>query len=196
MDICVVDSFCTDSTIALVKRYPVKILTAKHKGYANALLCGYQYAKKCGAQTIVQLDADGQHPVSYIPHLSGALSEADWVIGSRHCTGSYGSLLRRTGAFFAQRLLNQPGLCDLSSGFWAFNSETLSFFLKTFPVTYTEAPLRIQGLAQGLRLVEQPLPMPERQQGHSMHRGFSSLKHGISMLYQSHKLKKKYLFLK
>ncbi|MEC7986729.1 MAG: glycosyltransferase family 2 protein [Myxococcota bacterium] len=193
MDICVVDSQCSDDTISLIRSYPVQILTAERKGYANALLCGYRYAQTCGAQTIVQLDADGQHPVSYIPHLVRVLSQVDWVVGSRHRTGSGGALMRRAGAFCTKTLLSQTGLCDLSSGFWAFNKTTLSFFLQTFPVAFTEAPLRIQALSKGIRIMEQSLPMSEREQGYSMHRGVASWKHGVSMWLKSRKLKKKYL---
>lgn len=194
LEICIVDSACSDSTILLAKHYPLHILHAPQKGYAQALYCGYQYALKCGFQGVIQIDSDLQHPPVYIPYLYHALSNADWVIGSRQNTGTYGSFFRRMGAFLNRSVIAQTNLKDLSSGFWAFNQKTLSFFVNHFPVVHTEAPLRLQALAYGLRIKECPLPMAERTDGISMHQGFSSLRHGLSTIYQSYQLKKKHLF--
>ena len=84
--VVVVDDGSADATAdhahaagAIVVRHPFNL------GQGAALQTGIDYALAHAAQFVVTFDADGQHRVSDIPHLTEALvrERADFALGSR-----------------------------------------------------------------------------------------------------------------
>jgi hypothetical protein len=126
---------------------------------------------------VIQFDADGQHPANSLPRILNLLDEHEWVIGSRHKTGSYSS--RRTK--LAQKCLQHVVLkyhklhcTDISSGLWGMTFKTV-VQLKQYKGTTADAAIRTFGYNRGIQLFEIPVPMMDRKTGKSMHDGFSSL---------------------
>lgn len=180
-EVVVVDNNSHDQTSLFANKYGATVLRETRAGYSAALLCGYRYAVQQSANLVVQMDADGQHSPWEIRQLVGRLDSADWVIGSRHKTGTAGTLFRRAGSGFVGQMARWCGvgaLYDLSSGFWAFNRSVLSFFVNNFPET-VDANLRLRATQYGFRLVETSVEMHERKTGQSMHEGLTGLYSGF-----------------
>ncbi|MCX6709104.1 MAG: glycosyltransferase family 2 protein [Candidatus Woesearchaeota archaeon] len=75
-NIVVVDDGSRDKTSAIAKDAGVDVIALKqNQGKGFALRTGCDYAVKKGADVIVSLDADGQHPPAYIPKLLKTLEK-------------------------------------------------------------------------------------------------------------------------
>ena len=178
--VVVVDSFCTDRTVAVAQSFGVKVLKASKSGYWNALSCGYNYALSENVEYLIQLDADGQHPPSAVPRLLHQILEnpnLDWVIGSRAGTGTYIPFDRRLVQELFSRWVEQKTqhrFGDISSGFWALNRRGLEV-LSRYPYQTADVLIRLYGLKEGLRFKEIPVPMLERKSGQSMHSRLTAL---------------------
>jgi len=187
--ICLVDSACCDESMGLANGYPVHIRSAP-KGYAQALAVGYRFAVQHQWTHLIQLDADGQHDPIYAHALYGMLSKADWVIASRHRTGSFGGLMMRSMAMLSRKMWLPENLQDPSSGYWGLNQKMIQRFSALFPVDFTEIPLRISQQQEGVRIREICIPMQHRKEGISMNSGFKGVVHGLRMLDACRKAKK------
>jgi dolichol-phosphate mannosyltransferase len=151
-------------------------------GYGRALLAGYRYAAaKKDWSCLIQMDADGQHPVDAIPRMKSALDNADLVIASRLSAGGTSPgwpLSRRwtiammglyTSIFMGRRIH------DVSSGFQAMTPEVVRSLLQDFPVSLTDANVLVRLHRQGFRITEVPVCMAPRLGGTSMHGGLGSV---------------------
>jgi glycosyltransferase involved in cell wall biosynthesis len=175
-DVCVVDDGSTDETAeraadagARVLRLPVNL------GVGGALRCGFRWALSHGYDTVVQVDADGQHDPEQVGVLLAALgdSDADMVIGSRFADGAVSYRIRgiRRLAMWAlsARVARVAGVevRDSSSGFRAIRRPLLDRFAAEYPVEYlgdTVEALIDAGCA-GARIVERPVAMAPRAHG-------------------------------
>lgn len=194
-NICILNSASTDDTISIVQKYPIQIVDTP-QGYTQALAVGYCYARYRGWDSVIQLDGDGQHHPMYAFHLHKQLSCADWVVASRHKTGSIGSRGIRYASWIGTRYLLGSQLHDPSSGYWALNAKAIDRFSRIFPVSFTEIPLRVAE-SSFLRIVEVSVPMEERKHGLSMNAGWKGVIHGLKMLssgWKEKKRKKDHLF--
>lgn len=152
------------------------------KGYGEALLAGYRHAAQdLNLPWLVQIDADGQHPVPCIPVLLDALDEADLSIGSRLVSGGSAPgwpLLRRWTISFlgaATSMISGLSIRDVSSGFQAMRPEVVHSLAADFPTDLTDANVLVRLHRKGFRIVEVPVRMAERSGGVSMHGGWKSL---------------------
>ena len=59
----VVDNASTDKTGMIAKNYGAEVLHEPNVGYSSALRCGYLYALQMEFSVLIQMDADGQHPI-------------------------------------------------------------------------------------------------------------------------------------
>ncbi len=179
-DILVVDDGSSDATAATARAAGAQVLSlVQNLGYGNALRAGYEFARRAGYDTIVQLDGDGQHAPQSIPGLLKALAEneADLVIGSRfHADSTY----RVTGArrlgqrLFSWLLLRLGGqrIEDVTSGFQVIGPRAFRLYLsEDFPSDYPDANVLLFLLLNGLRIKEAPAEFRMRAAGVSMHRG-------------------------
>ena len=181
----VVDGGSRDETRARAQAAGAEVIPQEGRGYAAALRSGYRAARSRGADRLLQLDADGQHPPDHGPRLLAALGGADLVIGSRHGTRSTGGMGRRWG----NRLLREwvawnlhhagiagPTPQDVTSGYLALNRRALDALCDHLPEDVADANLRVLALRLRLQVVETPVPMPERSGGTSMHGGWRGLR--------------------
>jgi dolichol-phosphate mannosyltransferase len=101
-------------------------------GLGSAYIQGFQRALAEGAEAVMQMDADFSHPIEKIPVMVEALSNCDYVIGSRYVTG--GSLdkqwplwrkaLSGFGNFYARTILGMR-IRDVTGGFRLWRAATL-----------------------------------------------------------------------
>lgn len=172
--VIVVDGHSADDTAVVARRHGAIVVPQEGRGYACGLRTGYRFALRNGATRLVQLDADGQHPPGVLPQLLSGLETANLVVGSRAGTQSPGPLPRRLGnhllALAVQAATGAP-VADVTSGLQALDRLALERLAPVFPDDVADANVRVLALRLGLRLAEQPVRMPEREEGESMHDG-------------------------
>jgi len=119
------DDGSTDGTGNVGRGEGATLLThATNRGKGAALATGIAAALAAGAEVIVTLDADGQHPPAEIPRLLAPIlaGQADLVLGARERTGAMPFGRRITNwisARLATRIAGQ-GVRDAQTGFRAF----------------------------------------------------------------------------
>lgn len=132
MHLLIVDDYSPDKTGDVVKRQMEKyknlhLLQGEKKGLGWAYVRGFRYAmEKIGADAVMEMDADFQHPPRFIkPMVDAYLAGADYVIGSRYIKGGSipkeWALFRKAvsyfGNLFIRLVLLKPKLHDLTTGF-------------------------------------------------------------------------------
>lgn len=161
-----------ESAGALVARMPF------NAGVGGALRTGLRFAADHGYQTVLQCDADGQHPIDHVQRLLDAAVERDshLMIGSRFASGDPPSMeisaIRRfamwTLASSASRAVGRR-LTDVSSGFRVFRGSLIPALAQHMPEYYlgdTYEAVISAGRA-GYRIEELAVPITERVHGSS-----------------------------
>jgi dolichol-phosphate mannosyltransferase len=93
VDVLVVDDNSPDGTGSIVQACDefgdrVRLLSRRSKeGLGAAYRAGFAAAVEAGYDLVVQMDADGSHPVTAVPAMLDLLSTHDVVIGSRYVPG-------------------------------------------------------------------------------------------------------------
>ncbi|WP_458189226.1 glycosyltransferase family 2 protein [Haladaptatus sp. NG-WS-4] len=85
-EVVVIDDGSIDETSTLARDAGAKVINhTTNRGYGEALVTAFKWAKKANVNNLVILDGDGQHDPKDIPKLVGAQNRtsADIVIGSR-----------------------------------------------------------------------------------------------------------------
>lgn len=186
--VVVVDDGSGDDTVAIAEQAGAIVLRHEHNlGKGRALRTLFEYAREMDCETLVVLDADGQHepfeiPTVVAPILSG---DADVVVGSRYLEPD---ATRQTPAYrrFGQRFLDvltvgrsKTKITDTQSGFRAFSRAAIQ-----------ELPIRSKGMgvesemlcaALEREFVVREVPIDVRYEGidgqtyHPVHHGLSVL---------------------
>jgi glycosyltransferase involved in cell wall biosynthesis len=175
VEIVVIDDGSGDGTAGEAVRAGARVITLPFNlGIGSAVQTGYMAAQEGDFDVAIQVDGDGQHPASEIKRIVDTLvaSGADLAIGSRFLgerryRPSFG---RRVGiAVFAHVVsaICRTRLTDTTSGFRAGNRRAISLFAAAYPHDYPEVEAVIIAHRAGLRIVEVPVQMRERQGGRS-----------------------------
>lgn len=181
----VVDGRSMDDTVERARSGGARVLLQTGRGYADALRTGYRHALALGVPWVVQLDADGQHPPASLPGVVAGLDDADWVVATRHGTGSPGPWRRRVGAAMLRGALRWgTGLrvTDPTSGLQALRPVAMRCFVHALPDHAPDTGARVLAARAGLRYREVAVWMPEREDGTSMHDGWSGVRNGLRSL--------------
>jgi len=133
MHLLVVDNKSTDGMTDIVQKESKKrknlhiVQQGNKKGLGNAYVVGMHYAiDTLGADAILEMDADGQHPAECVrPMVNAFLDGADYAIGARYIPGGSvpkeWALSRRAVSFFGNLFIRivllKPSLHDLTTGF-------------------------------------------------------------------------------
>ena len=174
----VISDGSVDATAAIARECGVAVLDlAINLGVGGALRAGFQYACRHGYEAVIQIDADGQHPVDHIDDLIFAANDlhADMVVGSRFVNGSatmqVNGVRRLTMcvlAWSASRATRSP-ITDSTSGFRLIRQPLLGRFSHLFASNYlgdTYEALIAAGRA-GYVVREIAAPIRERSIGES-----------------------------
>jgi glycosyltransferase involved in cell wall biosynthesis len=157
-------------------------------GYGCALQAGIRYGLARGYETMVFVDADGQHDPRYVPALVDALDRtgSDVVIGSRFVqgrgyAGPRGRVLGQYVFSLVTRLLMGRRIYDTTSGLKAMRAAACEAVLAgRFLDFHTEALVRLSML--GYRIAEYPIEVHERTEGRSMHSIASAVEYPVKTL--------------
>ena len=176
--VLVVDDGSTDDTSLIAKEAGALVMNLPiNLGVGGALRSGFKFAVSNGYKAILQVDADGQHPVHQINLLIAEYDQtkADMVIGSRFATENrpmkvnFGrELVMKMLARNASRATGSR-LTDVTSGFRIIGGQLLKEFSYSFPVNYlgdTYEAVMSAGRA-GYQVREIPAEITDREFGTS-----------------------------
>jgi len=174
-DYIVVNDGSTDSTLAICLENSINVIDlSENLGIGGAVQSGHLFAFRNGYDVDIQVDGDGQHDISYIPHLLTEIENgADLVIGSRFLENSKGfksSFMRRVGIRWLSSLiylLFRVKITDPTSGFRASGKRAIELFCIDYPCDYPEPESIVEVLKHNLRVSEVSVCMNERTVGKS-----------------------------
>jgi hypothetical protein len=186
LDVVVVDDGSTDGTGAVADAAGARVLRHPFNlGIGGAVQSGFSFALENGYDSMVQVDADGQHDPSQIGKLVEAMAldpTVDMVCGSRFLrNGDYPApISRRTGihifAFILSRIVGQR-VSDPTSGFRLCNRRAIALFARDYPHDYPEVEAVLMLHFHRLKMREVPVRMFRRGGG------MSSISSGKSVYY-------------
>lgn len=180
--VVVVSDGSRDETVSVVRARGIPVVDLPiNLGVGGAMRTGFKYALRQGFDSVVQLDADGQHDPTVVPRLVAGLADADIVIGSRFAgvaTYEVGGPRRWAMVFLSWALsrICKTKLTDTTSGFKAMNVRALRVFEHNYPAEYlgdTVEALVIAARAH-LTIREIPVNMRKRIAGQPSHNGLKS----------------------
>lgn len=178
LNVLVIDDGSNDSTARLagdegaaVLRLPINL------GVGGALRAGFRYAIDHGYTSVIQVDADGQHPLHQIADLKTAAEENDahLVIGSRYLSKDatlVPNVIRRVAMRCLSHIASYSAgsrLTDATSGFRLIRQPLLSEFAREFPSYYLGDTFEVAVAAgrAGYRIIEIPAALSPRTHGKS-----------------------------
>ncbi|MDI5962727.1 polyprenol monophosphomannose synthase [Streptomyces sp. SL13] len=148
-------------------------------GLGRAYAAGMDQAVAEGARYVLQMDADGSHPVEYVAQMLGTAlaTGAGVVIGSRYVAGgrlaeewgAHRKLLSRWANGYVSAVL-RTGLRDVTAGFamWRADTVTAMRLSQVRSSGYSfQVELKFQAVRAGYTVVEVPIHFEERQIGMS-----------------------------
>jgi glycosyltransferase involved in cell wall biosynthesis len=174
----VVSDGSIDATAAIARASGSAVLELPFNlGVGGALRAGFQFACRHNYEAVVQVDADGQHPIDHIGRLIDAANNlnADIIIGSRFSDGH--SLMSISGirriamgilAWSASRA-TQSRITDSTSGFRLIRQPLLGRFSHLFASNYLGDTYEsvIAAGRSGFIVREISAPIQERANGES-----------------------------
>jgi glycosyltransferase involved in cell wall biosynthesis len=159
-DVLVVDDGSTDGTGEVARATGVRVSTSPHnRGKGHALLSGFELLR--GADGVLTMDADGQHPPECLPGFVAAFEDgADLVLGARRFEGRMPPHRRFANALssgWASALAGQR-IADSQCGYRLYSRAVL----ERTPVTpggyEFESEVVVRAARMGFRLGEVAIP--------------------------------------
>lgn len=160
----VVDDGSSDATARAAEAEGARVLRhAANRGKGCALATGLAAAVEAGAEIVVTLDADGQHPPEAVPDLLAPLlaGTADLVVGARARAAGpmpYGRRLTNwLSSALVSRAVGSP-VPDSQSGFRAMRSEVARRVRPAAARYEYETEFLFLAAARGFRIGAVPIP--------------------------------------
>lgn len=172
-DYVVINDHSTDNTLSILQENGFNYVNLPiNLGIGGAVQTGYKYASENDYDIAVQVDADGQHDVSYLNDILAKMEtdNADMVIGSRFIQneGFQSTFMRRVGITYFTKLillLTKKTITDPTSGFRMVNKKVISLFSQDYPKDYPEPESVVSLLMKKYKIEEVPVKMRKRQGG-------------------------------
>lgn len=168
--VIVVDDGSTDRTSVYARSLCETVLRHdRNLGKGQALRTGIDAALNAGADLVVTLDADGQHPPALVPALVGAAEGADVVIGARSRLGTSMPWQRRTTNALSSgmvSLLAGQRIADSQSGFRAYRRCVLEAVTARGDGYELETDLLVRAARAGFRIGSVPVPTVYGSESH------------------------------
>ena len=169
-DVVVVNDGSQDRTAEIAAAYGAAVVSHPvNIGYGVAVQTGFRYASHHAYDTVVLMDADGQHNAADAPELVRALEthHADMIIGSRFMKqrAYKTTLARRMGRNIFSLIINivtHRHFVDITSGYKVFNSRAVAFLSLNYPVDFPDAEVIIMMLLSGFNVAEAPANFRQR----------------------------------
>ena len=178
-NVLVVDDGSTDTTADVARAGGARVIRLPiNLGVGGARRCAYRFAVEHGYSSVVDCDADGQHPVAQIHNLVRIADDLalDLLVGSRFVSTDAQLIeqrrLRRVAMWTLARSASRATgsiVTDSTSGFRIVREPLLSVFAKQLPSYYlgdTYEAIVAAGRA-GYRIGETAVEMNERWYGES-----------------------------
>jgi hypothetical protein len=194
-EIVVIDDASTDRTAEVARQHGARVVSlCRNLGIGGAVQTGLRLALREGFDCAVQMDGDGQHPPGELRKLLAVIdtpAAPDIVVGSRylHGEGFQSTLPRRMGSgwlAWVLRLVTRQRTTDPTSGYRVYGRRALKLFNWSYPHDYPEPEALVLAKVAGLRVVEVPVVMKERQGGASsisiLHAPYYMLKVTVAIL--------------
>jgi glycosyltransferase involved in cell wall biosynthesis len=177
LDVLVIDDGSTDATGDVARVAGAEVLRLPFNlGVGGAVQTGFLHAVERGYQSVVQVDADGQHDPVEIARLREEFRNGepvDVVCGSRFLDEDRrypAPISRRTGihlfAFIVSRIVGQR-ISDPTSGFRLYNRRAIEVLARNYPHDYPEVEAVLLLHYHRLVMREVPVRMYERGGGRS-----------------------------
>jgi glycosyltransferase involved in cell wall biosynthesis len=175
-EVVVIDDGSADRTAQIAHDRGVRVVRlCRNLGIGGAVQTGLRLAQRERFDAAIQVDGDGQHPPSEIARLLEPLKSEiapDIVVGSRRIeqVGYQSTPPRRMGQAWLRLwlwLVCRLRVTDPTSGFRVYGRRALELFAHTYPYDFPEPEALAMAAAHGLRIVEEPVRMRERQGGRS-----------------------------
>ncbi len=184
LDILIVDDASPDGTgrladdLAAARPGHLSVLHRPGKlGLGTAYIQGFTQALDCGAQAVVQMDADFSHSPGYLPDFVARLDEHDVVVGSRYVPQGKldehwekGRVLLSAWANLYARAILGIRTHDATAGFKVWRADTLrGIGLDRVRSNGYVFQVEMAYLAErlGYRVLERPIYFEDRRIGHS-----------------------------
>lgn len=142
-----------------------------NQGQGGALKTGFEIARQRGADLVVTMDADGQHPVEQLDPLVEPIidGKADYVVGSRYVgvDDSGNGVTRQAGIRVFTKIINvmtKSTITDCTNGFRAMRGSKLDELTLT-EERFSAPELLIEARKNGLRIREIPVSIAQRETG-------------------------------
>jgi len=160
--VIVVDDGSRDGTAsAAVAGADVVVRHGANRGKGAALRSGIRAALERGAEVVVTLDADAQHPPEYVPALVESLRDADIAIGARQRAGTAMPPQRRLSNWMSSAVVSVLAgqrVEDSQSGFRAFRRSVLVDVEPLGDRFDLETDLLVRAARAGYRVASVPVP--------------------------------------
>ena len=186
VSVVVVDDGSSDHTAREALQSGVPVISHPFNcGVGIALRTGFRWGQMNDFDAVIQVDADGQHPVDEINLLLDSLisSNADIVLGSRFLSGEWEtSRIRRLAMTALARLVSWgmgTKITDSTSGFRVSGKRAIELFAYEYPGEYLGDTVEslILGHQRGLKVIEIPAALKQRQGGEASHLSIRSSLH-------------------
>jgi len=177
-DVVAVDDGSTDNTSYLIFLSGAKLLMHnKNLGYGASIRNIFNYAKENNYDTLITLDADGQHNPEEIPKFLEALKSSDIVIGNRFMSKIKMPKYRKFGIMAISKFIS---IGDTQCGFRAYNKKAILSISDNIHEKGMGASVEILKISEkkGLRITEVPCTIKYGKEKHSQ----NPLSHGINLV--------------
>ena len=156
-NVIVINDGSKDNTLNELKKTKAIILNHEiNKGKGEALKTGFKYCLDNKYDSIILLDADGQHDPSEIPKLINKLNEGyDIVVGARKRKGTNMKLVRRASNFLSSSIISlilKQKISDTQSGYRIIRSNILKNIELTLSKYDLESEILIKAAKKGYKI--------------------------------------------